>query len=288
MIELRGIGLRGSGRARLEGVDLHLASARVYGLIGPNGAGKTSLLCVIGGLVRPTSGLVIRPVGEDVRIGAVIGASGLHPGRTVGETLRLAASLGPGGQRDVETALGSCGLTAVASRRVGSLSLGMKMRLAVAVALSCDPHILILDEPMNGLDPDGIAWVRQVVSQARGRGSTVVISSHLLGELAQLIDTAVVLSRGRVRHIEDMHDQRSIRSSIRVDVPSRLTAALDAAGIVWHEVRDGLVVHAPVGRTARLAVESGADILSARQFVKDLDDVYSRASSGEHLSRVSS
>lgn len=286
MIELRGVGLRGRGRSRLDGVDLRLDSARVYGLIGPNGAGKTSLLCVIGGLIRPTTGLLIRPEGDAVRIGAVIGAGGLHPGRTVRETLRLAASPCPDLRQDVVNPLEACGLTAVAGRRVGSLSLGMKTRLAVAVALTCDPHVLILDEPMNGLDPDGIAWVRQVVDHARGRGSTVIVSSHLLGELAQLVDTAVVLSRGRVSHIEDIHDERSSRSSVRVDAPSKLTAVLHDAGITWHEVGEGLVVDAPVERAVRLAVESGCAVLSAGPLVTDLDALYSRTTTGEHVSRV--
>ena len=181
-----------------------LEEGTVTGFLGPNGAGKTTTLRMLLGLVKPTSGQVTiqgksyaelsRPLRE---VGAVLEASGFHPGRRAVDHLRVvatAAGLSPGRARE---ALELVGLADAADRRVKGFSLGMRQRLALAVALLGDPRVLILDEPANGLDPEGIQWLRRFLRERADEGCTVVISSHVLAEVAQTVDDVLIIARGR-------------------------------------------------------------------------------------------
>nr|WP_243850233.1 ATP-binding cassette domain-containing protein [Modestobacter marinus] len=178
---------------------------RVTGFLGPNGAGKSTTMRMILGLDRPTSGSVTvngrsyaaspAPLRE---VGALLEARALHPGRSARDHLRwLAASNGIPRTR-IDEVLDLVGLEAVADQRVGRFSLGMGQRLGIAVALLGEPPVVVLDEPVNGLDPEGIRWVRNLARELAGQGRTVLVSSHLMSEMALTADHLVVVGRGRM------------------------------------------------------------------------------------------
>jgi len=178
----------------------------VTGFLGPNGAGKTTTLRMLLGLVRPTAGTATiagRPYAElpEPRrvVGALLEAAGFHPGRTARNHLLILAELGGVAPARVDAVLDEVGLTADADRRVGGYSLGMRQRLGLAAALLGDPEVLILDEPGNGLDPAGMAWLRSLLRDLAGQGRTVIVSSHVLAEVAQTVDRVVILNAGRLR-----------------------------------------------------------------------------------------
>jgi ABC-2 type transport system ATP-binding protein len=184
-------------------------AGQVTGLLGPNGSGKTTTLRVALGLVRPSAGAAL--IGgvpyHSLRwprrtVGAMLEATGFHPGRRARDHLRVLAAAGGVPDRRVDEVLGQVGLTEAAgrqARRVRGFSLGMRQRLGLAAALLGDPRVLLLDEPANGLDPAGIAWLRGLLRELAGQGRTVVVASHVLGEVAQTADHVVIISAGRLR-----------------------------------------------------------------------------------------
>ena len=176
----------------------------VVGFLGPNGAGKTTTLRMLLGLVTPTAGTATiagRPYRELLdpahRVGAVLEASGFHPGRSARDHLRVLATAAGLDPRRVDEVLEQTGL-ADGRRRVGGFSLGMRQRLGLAAALLGDPEVLILDEPANGLDPEGVRWLRGLVRGLADQGRTVLVSSHVLAEVAQTVDQVVIIDRGRL------------------------------------------------------------------------------------------
>ena len=178
---------------------------RVTGFLGPNGSGKTTTLRVLLGLARPTSGsaaiggLPYRDLAEPSRtVGAVIDNMGFHPSRSAAQHLRILASAGGIDKRRVDDVLDLVGLADVAGRHIGGFSLGMRQRLNLAGALLGDPGALVFDEPLNGLDPEGIHWVRDLLRRLADQGRTVLLSSHLLSEVAHSVDDVVVISDGRL------------------------------------------------------------------------------------------
>jgi ABC-2 type transport system ATP-binding protein len=181
-------------------------AGQVTGLLGPNGSGKTTTLRMALGLVRPTCGAVLvggvpyrSLVWPRQTAGAMLEATGFHPGRRARDHLRVLAAAGGVPDRRVEDVLGQVDLAGAASRRVREFSLGMRQRLGLAAALLGDPPVLLLDEPANGLDPAGVAWLRGLLRGLAGQGRTIVLASHVLGEVAQTADHVVVLSAGRLR-----------------------------------------------------------------------------------------
>ncbi len=205
MIELSGVTVRYGGVVAVEDVTFTAPSGEVTGLIGPNGAGKSTTLRLIAGLERPSSGTVTidgRRYADLPNPGAVIGvlldAEWVAPSRTAREHLRwMAAAIGLPDAR-VAAALDLVGLELVADRPVGGFSLGMRQRLAIAGAVLGDPPVIVLDEPVNGLDPEAIAWIRRTLRALADEGRTVLLSSHLLSELEQTADRIVALHEGRV------------------------------------------------------------------------------------------
>jgi ABC-2 type transport system ATP-binding protein len=178
---------------------------RVTGFLGPNGSGKTTTLRILLGLARPTSGSALiggvpyRDLSDPARtVGAVIDNMGFHPSRSAVQHLRVLASAGGVDKRRVDEVLGLVGLADVAGRRVGGFSLGMRQRLNLAGALLGDPGALVFDEPLNGLDPEGIRWVRDLLRRLAAQGRTVLLSSHLLSEVSHTVDDVVVISAGRL------------------------------------------------------------------------------------------
>jgi ABC-2 type transport system ATP-binding protein len=176
----------------------------VTGFLGRNGAGKTTTLRMLLGLVAPDAGTATingRPYAdlpEPLRqVGAVLEASGFHPGRTARNHLRVQALAGQADPSRIEDVLDLVELTGAADRRIGGLSLGMRQRLALATALLTDPRVLILDEPTNGLDPEGVRWLRNLLRGLAAEGTAVLVSSHMLAEVAQTVDHVVIVDRGR-------------------------------------------------------------------------------------------
>lgn len=179
----------------------------ITGFLGPNGAGKTTTLRMLLGLVRPDAGRALiggrryHELPEPTReVGAVLEATGFHPARTGRNHLQNYCSAGGYPPERADEVLELVRLTDAARRPVRGYSLGMRQRLALAQALLGDPHVLILDEPANGLDPEGIAWLRTLLKDLAARGRTVLVSTHVLSEVQQLVDQVVIVSRGRCIH----------------------------------------------------------------------------------------
>jgi ABC-2 type transport system ATP-binding protein len=195
------------GRVRaVDDVTFEVPPGRVTGFLGPNGAGKTTTLRMMLGLVRPSAGEALiggrrydELAAPRQMVGAVLEATGFHPGRRGRDHLRIAAQVAGLPVSRVDEVLDQVGLTDAAARRVGGYSLGMRQRLGLAAALLGDPWLLILDEPANGLDPAGMAWLRALLRDLAGEGRTVIISSHLLSEVAQTVDHVVIVGQGRLR-----------------------------------------------------------------------------------------
>jgi ABC-2 type transport system ATP-binding protein len=212
----------------------------VTGFLGPNGAGKTTALKAIVGIARPTAGRTLihgTPIGSahaDARaLGVHIEPTGTHPGRSARNHLRSLAALAGLPRGRVDDVLGIVGLEDAADRRVGTFSTGMRQRLGLASALLGDPEILVLDEPLNGLDPQGIRWLRTFLRGRAAAGGTVLLSSHVLTEAAQTVDDVVVIHKGRLVHQGAIGDLTGLGRGavvVRTPAPERLAAAARHAG----------------------------------------------------------
>jgi ABC-2 type transport system ATP-binding protein len=203
----------------------------VTGFLGPNGAGKTTTLRMLLGLARPDAGTALlggRAYGQlpEPRraVGAVLESSGFHSGRRARDHLRLAAQVARVPDSRVDEVLDEVDLTGAAGRRVGGYSLGMRQRLGLATALLGDPPVLVLDEPANGLDPAGMAWLRDLLRRRAAAGGTVLVSSHLLAEVAQTVDRVVIVHGGRLRFAGDV-DELAARDGDLEAAFLRLTGA---------------------------------------------------------------
>ena len=218
IVEMIGVskryGRQGAGRLALDSLDLSVPSGGVFGVLGRNGAGKTTALRCMLGLIRPTSG-ACTVLGHDVstdlhrvigRIGALIETPGLSPSLSGRRNLALLARLDRIGAGGVERALGSAGLAERADDQVAGYSLGMRQRLGIAAALLRNPEVVVLDEPANGLDPAGIAEIRQLLVSLAAEGRTVIVSSHLLDEAEKMCDRVAVIDEGRCVAVGPMHD----------------------------------------------------------------------------------
>jgi ABC-2 type transport system ATP-binding protein len=205
MIEARSLTKRYGARTAVDGIDFMVRPGLVTGFLGPNGAGKSTTMRMIMGLDHPSAGSVTvngRQYAQHRaplrQVGALLDAKAVHPGRSARSHLRAVAATHRIGAKRVDEVIGLTGLESVARRRVGGFSLGMGQRLGLAVALLGDPATLILDEPVNGLDPEGVVWVRQFARRLSAEGRTVFLSSHLMSEMAQTADHVIILGRGRI------------------------------------------------------------------------------------------
>ena len=248
-IEISGLSKRFGAVTAVDDLSFTVEPGRVTGFLGPNGAGKTTTLRVLLGLVRASAGTATfggtpyrdlpRPLET---VGAALDAN-FHPGRSARNHLKVyATAAGLPGSR-VPVVLEQVGLAEFADRRVGGYSLGMRQRLSLAYTLLGDPGVLVLDEPINGLDPEGIKWIRGFLQRLAHEGRTVLVSSHLLSEVQQSVDDVVIISRGRLvktRHAGEPRSSRRRRapSSTRPTGP-RLAAALDQAGLDYTEEQAG-------------------------------------------------
>lgn len=205
MITAEGLTKRFGDKTAVDDVSFTVQSGKVTGFLGPNGAGKSTTMRMIVGLDRPSAGKVTvngeayttmrAPLRE---VGVLLDAKAVHTGRSARNHLRAMAATHGIGSRRVDEVIELTGIGSVARKRAGKFSLGMGQRLGIAAALLGDPQTLILDEPVNGLDPEGVRWVRQFVRHVAGEGRTVLLSSHLMSEMSQTADHVIVLGRGRV------------------------------------------------------------------------------------------
>jgi ABC-2 type transport system ATP-binding protein len=274
---------------------LHFAidEGTVAGFLGPNGAGKTTTLRMLLGLVAPDAGTATiggrpyRELPDPVRrVGAVLEAGGFHPGRSARDHLRVmatAAGLAPG---RVEEVLSQTGLEGAARRRVGGFSLGMRQRLGLAAALLGDPEVLVLDEPANGLDPEGVHWLRGLVRGLADQGRTVLVSSHLLAEVAQTVDQVVIIEKGRLVAQSTLAAltagaDRTVR--VRTPEPEALRGLLLARGAtVTVDGPDQLSVGGVTTEQVGQAAAAGGVVLHEMRFERsNLEDVFLELTGGK-------
>ncbi|GAB3459810.1 hypothetical protein GCM10027436_66590 [Actinophytocola sediminis] len=205
MIELRELVKRYGATLAVDRLTVTVTPGQVTGFLGPNGAGKSTAMRAIVGLETPTSGDALvagrhyAELAEPLReVGALLDAGAVHPGRSAAAHLGVLTRAGQLPRRRVDEVLAQVGLSDVAGKRVGGFSLGMRQRLGIAAALLGDPGVLLFDEPMNGLDPEGIRWIRQLTRSLAAEGRTVLLSSHLMSEMANTADQLVVIGQGRL------------------------------------------------------------------------------------------
>jgi ABC-2 type transport system ATP-binding protein len=252
-IQFRDLRKRFGSVEAVKGLTFEVRPGRVTGFLGPNGAGKTTTLRSLLGLVRPTAGEATfdgrryeeldRP---SAHVGAVLEDASFHPGRTARNHLRVLAEAGQHPAGRVDEVLALVGLSDAADRRLKGYSMGMRQRLAIAAALLGDPEILVLDEPTNGLDPPGIRWVRDLLREQARAGRTVLVSSHLLAEVAQSVDDVVVIARGELRGQGTLEEvlggSDGPATEVRAKDPERLAGALERRGHRVEREADHLVV----------------------------------------------
>ena len=286
MIQLRGLTKRYGDTVAVDDLTLEVAPGRVTGFLGPNGAGKSTTMRMVLGLDHPTAGEALvhgrrhRDSTTPLRdVGALLEADALHPGRSARAHLRVAARSNGIPLSRVDEVLDRVGLTAVAGRRVKGYSLGMRQRLGIAGALLGDPAVLLFDEPVNGLDPDGVRWVRDLVRSLAKEGRTVLVSSHLMSEMQQTADHLVVIGRGRL--IADAPIEQVLAGSgghaVRVRTPGAdpLAEALSSLGAVDRvDDRELVVTGVAADRVGELAHSLGVPLHELTELRGSLEQAY--------------
>lgn len=242
MIEATGLSKVYGSKTAVDGVSFTVKAGQVTGFLGPNGAGKSTTMRMIMGLDRPTSGTVTvnglhyadhkAPLHE---VGALLDAKAVHTSRSAYNHLRAMAATHNIPPSRVNEVIEMTGLEAVARKKAGGFSLGMGQRLGIANALLGDPQTLILDEPVNGLDPEGVLWVRNLVRYLAGQGKTVFLSSHLMSEMAQTADHLIVIGRGKIIADAPVQDiiagTRQVKTLVRTSAATQLLALLSGDGV---------------------------------------------------------
>jgi ABC-2 type transport system ATP-binding protein len=277
-IEVSGLTKRFGRVTAVDHLSFAVHPGRVTGFLGPNGAGKTTTLRMLLGLVRPSAG---RATFDGVRyrrlrrplmtVGATLEASSFHPGRSARDHLRVYAQAGRVPASRVSAALATVGLADYADRRVGGYSLGMRQRLGLAFALLGDPGVLVLDEPINGLDPEGIRWIRLFLRRLAAEGRTVLVSSHLLSEVQQSVDDVVIIAKGRLAYEGPLAElgagAAGAGPSVVVDATERdaLARALGAARLEFEHTADGFRVRgADAAAVGHAAFAAGVELTQLR------------------------
>jgi ABC-2 type transport system ATP-binding protein len=291
-VSVRGLTKRFGSQVAVDGLSFDVPAGRVVGFLGPNGAGKSTTLRMIIGLTTPTSGsstilgVPYHDLADPARtVGSIVDGVGYHPGRRAIEELRISARTARLPRSRCDEVIDLVGLGDAASKRVGQYSLGMRQRLGIAQALLGDPRVLLLDEPANGLDPEGIHWVRQLLRSLADEGRAVLVSSHLLGEVARLADDVIVIRRGRfvtqgsVAELTGGADGGAVRVSSLADPV--LAGALQAAGADVTVGPDGLTVRGlPPEEIGRVALESRVVLRGLQPVVAELEDVFMELTAG--------
>ncbi|RSN49041.1 ABC transporter [Amycolatopsis sp. WAC 04197] len=286
MIEATGLTKRYGDKLAVDDLSFTAEAGRVTGFLGPNGAGKSTTMRMMLGLDNPTSGTVTidghvyRELRDPLRtVGGMIDATWRHPGRTAREHLRWIAATNGLPDKRVDEVLRLVGLEPVARKRAGQFSLGMAQRLGIATALLGDPRVLLFDEPVNGLDPEGIVWIRKLMHALAAEGRTVFVSSHLLPEMAQTAQDLVVIGRGKLIYQGTMEDFVGRAKSLGVRVRSphlpELRRALTEKGAEFREEDGALVVsEMDSDHIGELAFAAGATLHELKPLTGSLEQAY--------------
>jgi len=286
MIEVRGITKRYGKQTAVDDLSFTVRPGVVTGFLGPNGAGKSTTMRMIVGLTRPDAGDVLvdgkryadlaAPLHE---VGALLDARAVHPRRSAYSHLAALAATHGIGRRRVDEVLDMVGLREVARRRPGGFSLGMSQRLGIAAALLGDPAVVILDEPVNGLDPEGIRWVRQLLKSLAAQGRTVFLSSHLMSEMALTADQLVVVGRGRLIADVAMSEMTaSQKPTVRVRTPEsdRLVTLLPPGSATYESTNRQIltVTGLDTERIAELTARHQIPVYELSRVQTSLEDAY--------------
>ena len=284
-VEARALTKRYGSTTAVADLSFAVPRGRIIGFLGPNGAGKSTTLRMLLGLVHPTSGQALvegeRYVSlpEPIQtVGAVLESDSFHPGRSGRNHLRVLATAASVPGSRVDEVLAEVELTGAARRHVGTYSLGMRQRLSVAAALLGSPRLLVLDEPANGLDPEGIRWLRDFLRSFAGAGGTVLISSHVLAEVAQIADEVVIIHHGRlVAHepLAALTSRTAGATFVRSPDAERLRERLSGAGIdAVLAGDDSLRVSAPPARVGEVAAAGGTVLHELREEGASLEEIF--------------
>ena len=287
MIEARGLTKVYGEKTAVAGVNFTVEAGRVTGFLGPNGAGKSTTMRMIMGLDRPTSGTVTVNGTPFARhsaplrdVGALLDAKAVHTSRSAYNHLLAMAATHSIPKKRVHEVIEMTGLADVAKKKVGGFSLGMGQRLGIAAALLGDPQTVILDEPVNGLDPEGVVWVRNLVKHLASEGRTVFLSSHLMSEMAVTADHLIVIGRGRIiadAPIQDIINGKGrIRTRVRTDQPDQLMHLLAGAGVSM-ELQDNELLEVTgldPRQIARAALDSHVMIYELTPLQASLEEAY--------------
>ena len=300
-IELHDLTKRFDEITAVKDLSFSVQRGTVTGFLGPNGAGKTTTLRMLLGLIEPTAGSAtihgrpFRDLADPLHhVGAVLEASSFYPGRTARNHLRVQAVAGAIDPGRIDAVLELVGLVAAADRRAGGFSLGMRQRLALATALLGDPEVLILDEPANGLDPEGVRWLRQLLRAFADEGRTVLVSSHVLAEVAQTVDHVVILDRGRMVAHAPLEQLAATAGAgpvvrIRTSQVEELRTAIVADGahaqIAGPDVVE--VTGATPERVGQLAADRAIPVYESTTEAANLEEIFFRltAAAGEEARR---
>ena len=285
MIELDGLTKRYGARVAVDDLTVRVEPGRVTGFLGPNGSGKTTTMRCIVGLTRPTTGTatVLGVPYRDLdvpmrRVGVLIDPRARHPGRTARAHLLALARSNRLPVSRVDDVLDLVGLTDVAEDKAGGFSLGMGQRLGIAAALLGDPDVLLLDEPVNGLDPEGIRWVRELLRDLAAEGRTVLVSSHLMSEMEDTADHLVVVGRGRLLADAPIDELLGAQAVVRVRTPAGrlLAGALARSGAEVSVGDDGaLQVHGlDAAAVGEVAYAAGVPLHELTRVTASLEDAY--------------
>lgn len=290
-IEFAGVTKRFGAVNAVNDLSFTVEPGRVTGFLGPNGAGKTTSLRMLLGLVSPSSGTATiggvpyRKLANPLTtVGAALEAASFHPGRSARNHLGVYATAAGLDHQRVDIVLEKVGLSEYADRRVGGYSLGMRQRLGLAGTLLGDPGVLVLDEPINGLDPEGIKWIRLFLRELAAEGRTVLVSSHLLSEVQQSVDEVVIIAKGQLVHrgplssLEAMSAAHVVVNSPRLEA---LATAVHAAGFSYEVAPHGLIVAASdPGQIGHIAFAAGIELSSLHGQATGLEESFLSLVSG--------
>lgn len=283
MIEVSGLTKHYGDRVAVDDVSFVVGPGRVTGFVGPNGAGKSTTMAMMVGLTRPTLGSVsyagvdYTELADPARVvGSVLTAESMHPGRSARNHLRALAALSGIRTERVDSVLEEVGLITAANQRAGTFSLGMRQRLALAGALLGEPEVLLLDEPANGLDPDGIRWLRTYLRDFADSGGAVFVSSHLIAELAMFVDDLVVIGGGKLLAVDTIEGITAANeTTVLVGTPhiGELTTILRRHGLQAEPIGDRLAIRGTTrSAVAQLAFEHHLLLDELTESSKSLED----------------